>query len=180
MQIKALQEKGSFQESVTLSMNAGLELKWWIQKISNGRCLVQNPAQITIQTDASKSIWGASCQGQTTRGVWSQKESQYHINVLELLAVKLTLISFVRENPVKPIHFQIDNTTAIRYLLKMRGGGYQALPWYWRISTQCLKRDSRSRVQRDYGQFGMEIGPKKLLTTLGNPIIDLFASHISH
>lgn len=53
---------------------------------------------------------------------WSEQERQLHINILELLAVKLTLLSFARDIEGKTIHFQIDNTTALRYLAKVRGG----------------------------------------------------------
>ena len=76
---------------------------------------------MVLQTDASKTGWGASCQGLTTRGVWSKQERSLHINVLELLVVKLALLSFTKKREVRPIHFQIDNTTALRYLKKMGG-----------------------------------------------------------
>ena len=41
--------------------------------------------------------------------------------MLELLAVKLVLPSFTKNREIRPIHFQIDNTTALRYLAKMGG-----------------------------------------------------------
>ena len=41
--------------------------------------------------------------------------------MLELLAVKLALLSFTKNRKVRAIHFQIDNTTALRYLTKMGG-----------------------------------------------------------
>ena len=82
--------------------------------------VLYNP-QIVIQMDASKTGWGPSCQGLTTRGVWSKQERSFHINVLELLAVKLALLSFTKNRKVTAIHFQIDNTTALRYLTKMGG-----------------------------------------------------------
>ena len=50
-----------------------------------------------IQTDPSKTGWGASCQGLTIPGVWSKQERS------------------------RAMHFQIDNTTALRYLTKMGG-----------------------------------------------------------
>ena len=56
----------------------------------------------------------------TTWGVWSKQERSLHINVLELLAVKLAALSFTKNREVKAIHFQIDNATALRYFRKMR------------------------------------------------------------
>ena len=59
---------------MSLSYQAKEELEWWIQNLDlcNGRYLIQNTSQITIQTDASKTGWGAFCQGVRTRGVWYQ------------------------------------------------------------------------------------------------------------
>ena len=56
----------------------------------------------------------------TTWGVWSKQERSLHINVLELLAVKLAGLSFTKNREVKATHFQIDNATALRYFRKMR------------------------------------------------------------
>ena len=76
---------------------------------------------MTIQTDASRTGWGAVCLGETAKGIWSSQEQNWHINILELLAVKLPLLTFTKDKAVKSIHFQIDNTTALRYLLKIGG-----------------------------------------------------------
>ena len=56
-----------------------------------------------------------------TSGQWSEEERSLHINVLELLAINLTLFSFTREKRLKAIHFQIDNKAALSYFLKMGG-----------------------------------------------------------
>ena len=69
------------------------------------------------------SRMGAHCQGMTTGGAWTQEETSFHINVLELKAVYLGLLTFTTNRKPSHIHFQIDNTCAIAYLLKMGGGG---------------------------------------------------------
>ena len=48
-----------------------------------------------------------------------------HINVLELKTVKLALLTFTEQKSLKAFHFQIDNATALLYLVKMgeRMGG---------------------------------------------------------
>ena len=122
-QIQALNQTHSYQQKIVLSNHCKQELQWWIEnlRLSNGRCLIQSPAELIIQTDASKTGWGAACQGQTTRGCWSVQEQSLHINILELLAVKLALLSFTKNRNVRSIHFQVDNTTALAYLLKMGG-----------------------------------------------------------
>ena len=72
-----------------------------------------------FQTDASLTGWGAVCNVAQTLGQWSQKERTLQINVLELLAIKLVLLSFTKGEKVKSIHFQINNKAALSYLLKM-------------------------------------------------------------
>ena len=49
--------------------------------------LIQPPPDLVIETDASLSGWGATCQELRTRGLWSVEEQKMHINALELLAV---------------------------------------------------------------------------------------------
>ena len=46
---------------------------------------------------ASRTGWGAVCQGKSNGGQWSLQETQYHINYIELLAVLLALQMFVRD-----------------------------------------------------------------------------------
>ena len=41
-----------------------------------------------LATDASRVSWGASMGDLTTQGLWSLHETPFHINVLELMAVK--------------------------------------------------------------------------------------------
>jgi len=45
------------------------------------------------------------------RGRWTLQESNLHINVLELLAIKLALLTFSRMFKLRSVHFQVDNTT---------------------------------------------------------------------
>ena len=71
-----------------------------------------NP-EVIIQTDASLTGWGAVCNEVQTSGQWSEEERCLHINLLELLAIKLALFSFARGKRVKVIHFQIDNKAAV-------------------------------------------------------------------
>ena len=52
---------------------------------------------------------------------WSKKEENLHINVLELIAVKFVILKFTKGQPNIAIHLQIDNNTALSYLLKMVG-----------------------------------------------------------
>ena len=53
--------------------------------------------------------------------MWSAQEMKYHINILELLAVKLAIQTFIKYRDVKAINLQIDNIVALTYLMKMGG-----------------------------------------------------------
>ena len=92
-QISSLRESHSYQQKIVLDHQSKTELLWWITNLDlcNGRSLIQRPAQVLIQTDASKKGWGATCNGISTGGMWSAQEMKYHINILELLAVKLAI-----------------------------------------------------------------------------------------
>ena len=75
-----------------------------------------------IFSDAAKTGgWGAACGGKTTGGVWSAEEDGLDINMQELLAAELAILTFTKERKPKSIHLRIDNTTALSYLVKMGG-----------------------------------------------------------
>ena len=80
-----------------------------------------------LQTDASQTGWGTSCQGISTGGLWTKEEQKFHINALEHLAVTLVLLTFTKGVTIKSIHFQINNKTALPYLLKIEGIGSSVL-----------------------------------------------------
>ena len=49
------------------------------------------PPSVVIHTDASRSGWDGQAPSQTYQGTWSQTFQRFHINVLEAMAVFLTL-----------------------------------------------------------------------------------------
>ena len=59
--------------------------------------MIQRPAQIVIQSDASLAGWGAVCNGVNTGGTWSPKDQMMHINCLELLAADLAVRTFLKD-----------------------------------------------------------------------------------
>ena len=118
-----LREKMNYQSVITLNTKSRTELTWWIESLRfcNERTFSQLNPQVITQTYASLTRWGAVYNGVPTSGQWSEEERTLHINVLELLAIKLALVSFTKWKKVKAIHFQKDNKAALSYLLKMGG-----------------------------------------------------------
>ena len=51
--------------------------------------------------------------------MWSSQELKNHINVLELLSIKLTIQKFSNTLKHRVIHLQVDNMVALPYLLKI-------------------------------------------------------------
>jgi len=88
-------------------------------KIRNGKNLIHS--QVLLQTDASKRDGGAVCKGIQTGSQWSANEQVFHINYLELLAIKLAILTFTRMFEKKSFHLQAENKVALVYLLKMGG-----------------------------------------------------------
>ena len=78
-------------------------------------------SKTVIQSDASKKGWVAYCQKVSTGGQWTLQESNLHVNVLELLAIKLALLTFSKKFNLKSVHFQVDDMIALSYLMKIEG-----------------------------------------------------------
>ena len=94
---------------------------------------------------------GSVCQGIPTGGEWNLQEQQLHINVLKMKAVKLALLVYHKHFLMKAIHFQIDNATALTYLVKIGSctmgsrllQNFFHAPQTWRHNDkQGLKKDS--------------------------------------
>ena len=91
--------------------------------LNNGRCILSTVPKIVIECDASKSGWGAVCQGQSAGGPWSQEGRREHINFLELKAAHMTVLVFAERLKPESIHLQMDNQAALAYIRKMGGRG---------------------------------------------------------
>ena len=72
-----------------------------------------------METVASTTGWGATCEGVRISGPWSETESHLHINCLELLAATLAVKCFARDKEDIMILLRMDNTTAIAYINKL-------------------------------------------------------------
>ena len=63
-----------------------------------------------IYTDASIQGWGACCEGMSTGGSWINTQKSLHINALELRAIILSIMSFVKEHG---IHVKVFETVLL-------------------------------------------------------------------
>ena len=148
-----------------------------------------------VTTDASRSGWGATHEGRTARGLWTQAMLEFHINYLELMAIYLALKHF--EPLLLGCHVLIrtDNTTALFYLNKQGGLSSRALDQLAREMTLwCLPRlrsirashipglqnggaDLLSRGEPRYEDWSLHRGVvRQIFARFGQPQADLFAS----
>ena len=121
LKIRSLWQHPSDQTAMNLSEEARADLQWWFSDLSStcSATMVKPEASIVIESDASKSGWGAVCQGVATGGRWTSEEAGLHINLLELQAVFLALQSFLKDKTKVAVLVRSDNRTAIAYLNKM-------------------------------------------------------------
>ena len=93
--------------------------------------------KLTIYADASLEGWGGTDTVTEVGGRWSDDDLPAHINVLELYAAKLALVSLGSAVSYCHIKLMLDNMTAVSYVNKM--GGTHSLPcnsaardiWLW-------------------------------------------------
>ena len=180
-----MREANSYQAKVKLNQQSLAELKWWKENLllQNGKPLKIGIPQLIIQTDASKTGWGPECYGTTTGGTWSYQERTKHINILEVIAVKLGILTFTKGKSVTAIHLQIDNMTAV--LLGKNGGnsqsrtatssqgnmGLSVSQWnssYSRVLTKQSEYSGRLAIQKSQRFKRLEIEPQNIFSDCEN------------
>ena len=153
-------------------------------------------AEVLIQTDASTKGYG-KCNRISTGRMWSAQELKNHINVLELLSIKLTIQKFSNTLEHKDIHLQVDNIIALPYLLKIlriqNSKLVQLVKEIWEHLLQCWTSliaeylHSKLNVTADWESINnldsleLKLAPQlfqRICQLRGTPEIDLFVSRI--
>ena len=191
--------KGNFETKMLLSGESREELQWWIQNVKLAyRNLQHGPPNVVIFTDASAIGWGAKLEGgMRTQGIWSASEAAMHINILEMLAVKLSLMSLLADKTHCLIRIMSDNTT-VCYINDM--GGSKSVEchrlakniWSWAIPRNIwlsaahvpgVKNVSADELSRQLNlQLEWTVSPSvfhAISACFGAPVIDLFASRLT-
>ena len=101
--IEALKyHNGDFDTTLNISEKSKFELSWWLNCEKFFNDIIPSTPSIYVQTDASKTGWGAVCGDHVASGHWSPAEATHHINYLELKAVFLGIQAlFSSENNLK-------------------------------------------------------------------------------
>lgn len=154
---------------------------------------------LTLFTDASERGWGAHAQLLTFQGTWSEEEQLLHINLLEMRAVKLALLSL---NPPPQTHILVatDNSTVKSYINKQ--GGTRSFSMMqetaslfnlvlqkgWLLSARHIAgklnvlADQLSRSgQTLQTEWSLDQKVADLIfLKWGRPLVDLCATHLNH
>lgn len=104
------------------------EIIWWKNNVKkkNGKWIWNPQIDFYLETDASKSGWGANFNGVSTGGRWTMKESFLHINILEIKAVKFVLQSLCNDQENVYICIRADKSAAVSYI-NYQGGSVISL-----------------------------------------------------
>ena len=132
-------------------------LKWWINnRFVQGMPI--HPPDPEIYTDASHFGWGAHLEPMSLsfHGRWSEDQSWLYINMLEIMAIRFTLIKaskYIRHSCVK---ISTDNTTVVSYINKQGGMHSPDLcVQVWKIPLWCLKHQIVVRIWHIPGKFNV-------------------------
>ena len=171
---------------------------WWKHNIKNSfQDLVIPKPDITIFTDASEAGWGITDGHNPSGGQWGEHE-RMHINVLELKAAFIEILTYCYNRSYKHIRFMSDSSTSIAYInnkggIKSKKASEIAKEiWLW-----CFKNNSLISATDTPGKHNFEadkfsrtfnsntewqLNPKifiEVTDKFGYPEVDLFATRIN-
>ncbi len=98
-------------------------------------------SRVVVTTDASTPGWGAVCEGMPASGLWSEPQTRWHINRLELEAVFLALKEFRAQLEWQHLLIRTDNTSVVSYI--NRQGGIRSRALCKQAAILLLWADSR-------------------------------------
>ena len=122
------QAQGSWEDLLPLGPWFREAVQPWLDSswLRSGVPLWFLPPQLSLYTDASAQGWGAHVEEVHAAGVWSAEESAYHINLLELEAVRRALLHFQSRLTSHRVLLFTDNTTVVGYVNNQ--GGMRSRP----------------------------------------------------
>ena len=107
---------------VPLTDEAKEEMRWWLAHMEswNRMAIFGSMSDLVIESDASRTGWGARCSALSTDGKWSRSEQRLHINYLLLLAGSFAVRCWTRERAQCYV-LKVDNASACKYINHLEG-----------------------------------------------------------
>ena len=109
-------------------------------------------------TDASHFGWGAHLDPMrlSFHGRWSEDQSQLHIIMLEMTAIRLALMKAIKYIHLSCVMISTNNTTVVSYINRQGGTHSPNLcVEVWKILHWCLEYYIMIRVRRISGKFNI-------------------------
>ena len=106
------QSKEKSSKLIPIDLQSRLAILWWTNRdnLRRGVPIGTIDVEYYLYTDNSTQGWGAHFQELTASGIWSQDQSQLHINVLELQAIWLGLRAFSQRLENARVALMSDNS----------------------------------------------------------------------
>ena len=179
-------------------------LQWWINPIrfETGTPIRPPDPKFFLYTDASHFGWGAHLEPTTLsfHGRRTEDQSQLHINMLEMMAIRLALKQAKTFIHHSCIMISTDNTTVVSYINKQGGThSHNLCVEVWKIFSWCLEHDIVIRVRHIPGKFNIladrlsrldkpiktewaldQTVANSVFQMLNFPNVDLFATRFNH
>ena len=198
----AWEPERDLEQWIVTSAELGLSLQWWRldDNLRKGQRIRDPQPDLLLFSDSSSVGWGAHLGDLEAQGVWSTRERQSHLSILELRAVFLALQAFKSTVQGKAIVAMTDNTTVVGYITN-QGGTHsrvlndltrELLDWacqnkVWlsarhvpgRLNTRadCLNRANQLLP----GEWALNPHVcQQLWKVWGRPMVDLFATRDNH
>ena len=128
------------------------------QSLSTRNCYHPPDPNVFLFTDASHYGWGAHLEPMrlSFHGRWTEDQSQFHINILEMMAICFALkkaITFIHHSYIM---ISTNNTTVVSYINKQGGTHSPNLCIeVWEILNWYLEHDVVIRVRHIPGKFNI-------------------------
>ena len=155
----AISSRHLWNIDVRLSQQALTDLRWWADFDSrwNGRAIWIPPTTQTLHTDASGSTgWGGVLNRQVpAHGFWRPQQRPHHITWKELVAVRLSLQSFLRQLAGRSVHLWSDNTAVVRIVTTGSSRSLDLMQELRKLWQFCAEHDIR--LKADYVRTAINI-----------------------
>lgn len=199
---RLLSTKRSWQDKLTVNYSCKEDLKWWLAALHgwNGRSFKKDPSDLLqMTTDASGKSWGGTIVNSNykAQGFWDRETHNLSANAKEMLAVLLTLKSFLHMVKNKYVQILTDSVTTCAYI-NFQGGSIKSLDIIARniwdlairnaIRIQAKHLPGRLNTEADQlsrlpSQYEWHLHPslfRYIDKVLGPHSIDRFASVLTH
>ena len=151
-----------------------------------------------IQNKPSNKDWGSYCSGISAEKMWSKEEKNCHINILQIITVKIAILIFTKGRASIVVPLLISCKATLSCLLKIEGNQNKQLLiiskeiWQYLLANRIMITveylPTKMNVRGDWESITVPNIPNVLLPSVLQTVtkimrqstIDLFASRLSH